>query len=859
MRQARPPMIMNFHCKAKPEEEMLIPSHILPQNMQNNFDVGLHFVALLKACAKEKLLHRGRALHIEIANSGLLNMNVFVGSALVNMYIKCGDFYKAQDVFDELPIRNVVTWNTLISGYAQQGHGKEALNCYDQMQRGGFTSNIVTFACVLKACTGLRALEKGQEVHTQIVNGGFLDKDTVVASALIDMYSKCGALVRAQEVFDELRVQSTESWTALISGYVQNECYEEALSCFEKMQLGGFPANISTFACILKACGNLGNLEKGLEIHAQVARGEWSEKSMVVENALIDMYAKCGALEKAQEVFKKLSAPNLVSWTELIAGFSQHGLGVEALFCSARLQVSGFSPDSVTYACMLKACGITKALEKGKRLHAQLVKDFTLEKDAIISCELIDMYGSCGALENAQGVFDKITIRDVVMWNVLIKGYNLCGHCEEALACFEEMRQGGFGPNETTFACVLESCGMVGALGKAHAIHAQLVRCSPLETDLRVANALVSMYAQCGALGKAQDIFNELPDQDIVSWNVLIAGYAEHGLGKEALNCYEQMKQSGISLNAITAACILKACGSVGALDKGEEIHARAAREGWLQDNNVIGNVLVDMYAKCGALKKAQDLLYELPTLDSLSWNTLISGCIQYGQDEDAFTYFEQMQLQGYNPDGVTFACVLKACGSRGAAFKGQEIHNQAIQYGLPTCGTMVLGTAVLVMYAKCGMLEESQYMFDKLLFRDVVSWSALMAGYAMIGKDDVLLNNFNDMLLEGIQPNLVTFTIVLQTCRRRGLVDKGQVYFEIMRNGYDLAPELEHYVCMVDLFASAGYLNKALALVEEKMDFTLWHTLLDACRKRGGANLGMWAFEQMVGPSARLPTLVPA
>ncbi|KAH7284770.1 hypothetical protein KP509_34G069900 [Ceratopteris richardii] len=762
------------------------------------------------------------------------------------MFVKCGELKKAQHVFDEFVDKNVVLWNSLLSGYALHGHNKEALACFEQMQRVSCLPNTVTYICILKACSSMRDLKKGQKIHSQIVNEGFLEKDTLMYSVLMDMYSKCKALDEVQELFNKIPVQSTDSWTALICAYVQCQCYEEALSSFEQMQQGGFSPNIATLTSIFKACGLLGCLEKGIEIHLHLVRIQWLEESIVASNALIDMYAKCGALSKAEEVFVKLPAPNLITWTELIAGCVNYGYGYDALIYSERLQLCGFSPDSVTYACILKACGNTEALERGKRIHARLVKDHALEEDPIIASSLINMYANCGALKNAQGVFGKLTTLDVVTWNVLIKGYVENGHHDLSFSCFKQMKEKGPLPNGTTVVCLLESCGVTGDLDKAEEVYAQVIRQNLLENDLLVGNSVVNVYVQCGDLQRAQEVFLALPAWNIISWNVLIAGYAEHGYSKISLYYYEQMKLAGFSPNTITIACTLKACGNILALDNGENIHAQVAKQVCIQsDDDMVINALVDMYARCGAHKRALQLHYQKPFQDATPWNAMISGCILHGQEEEAFNYFEQMQVQGYTPDEITFACILKACGSRGSVFKGQEIHSQVIQKGVSKL-SMVVGTALVVMYSKCGMLMESQYLFDRLPIQDVVSWTALMTGYAAMGKDDTVLKIFDDMLLDGIHPNPVTFTAVLQVCRRRGLVQTAEYYFEIMRTSYQLDPDLEHYICMVDLYSASGHLDKAIALVRKVSDPTLCHTLLDACKKQGAAKIGSWSFQQM-------------
>lgn len=597
----------------------------------------------------------------------------------------------------------------------------------------------------------------------------------------------------------------------------------------------------------LKACAKSKDLLTGSRIHNVVVQRGLLGKSVSLGNTLISMYAKCGALDKAQEVFDELPIRNLVSWNALITGYAQNRNGEDAFTCFQQMQLGGFSPDEVTFVCMLKACGSIQALERGQEIHAQIVREKLLQKSIVVANGLVDMYVKCGLLEKAQEVFDELLVRDTVTWNTLIAGYAYHGHGEEALHYFDLMQLRGFTPNAITFICALKACGNIGALDTAQEIHAQVLKERLLEKHIMIANTLVDMYAKCGALERAQAVFDELRVRDIVSWNALLVGYSQHGHGEKAVNCFEQMQHGGQYPNAFTLACILKACGSIGALGKGQEVHAHIVRERLLDTDFVIGNALVDMYAKCGSLEKAQEVFDELPYQDIVSWTALIGGYVQHYHGEKAFSCFEKMQLGGVSPNAVTFACILKACSSIGVPDKGQEIHTQIVREHVLERDVMV-GTALVDMYATCGMLAEAQELFDKLPMRDAVLWGVLIAGYAQLGEDKVVLNLFDKMIEERIEPNLFTFTIVLNTCCRKGLVHKAQEYFGPIRKSYGIIPTLEHHTCMVDLLGQVGDLDKAVEVIKEMpcaSDLRLWLTLLSACRKWGNWKIGRWVFEQ--------------
>ena len=388
-------------------------------------------IALLKACVKEKDLHQASIIHANIVKKGLLEKDRYLGNTLVSLYAKCGALSRAQQVFERLPVRNVVSWNALIAGYAQHEHScKQALTCFQRMQHHGVSPNAVTYVCILKACGSIGRATMGKEIHNTIVQKGLLETNILVGNTLVDMYAKCSAVAKARQVFEQLPCRTVVSWNALISGYTQCGNGEEALHCFEQMQQKGLSPDALTYVCILKACSS--NIQQGRQIHEQVIRcGFHTDKTVC--NALIDMYVKCGLILEAQDVFDKLPVRDVVTWNAIISGYVQQGRGEEALICFTCMQEEGFSPDVITLTCIVKACGSTGAIEKGKQIHDDIISKGLLGKHIVLGNALVDMYANNGALSEAKMVFNRIQGKDVVSWNTLITGYVENGFCEEAL------------------------------------------------------------------------------------------------------------------------------------------------------------------------------------------------------------------------------------------------------------------------------------------------------------------------------------------------------------------------------------------------------------------------------------------
>ena len=393
----------------------------------------------------------------------------------------------------------------------------------------------------------------------------------------------------------------------------------------------------------------------------------------------------------------------------------------------------------------------------------------------------------------------------------------------------------------------IKVCGKEKNLSKARRLHSKILQNNLIMKDVYVTTALVATYSKCGSLNRARELFDQLRVPNVVSWTTLIDAYTQHGLGKEAIECFKKMQNEGICPDAVTYICILKACSIVGSLEIGEDIDAEVRKQGLLQKDIALGNTLLDMYAKCGALEKAQELFDEVLVRDVSSWNVLISGYVLHEFYIEAISCFDKMQDDSFEPNAFTYACILKACGILGATHKGQDIHANIKVQGLVLQKDLVLCNALIDMYAKCGACANAQDMFDELRVRDVISWTTLMSVYAQHGEIKHVFRLFNQMISQGIIPTEVTFVVMMIACSHGGLVVDGQACFDIMINIYCLMPTMEHYSCMVDLFGRAGHFDKAVIMIEKVPPcdgLELWISLLGICQKWINVEIGRWAFE---------------
>eukprot|EP01018_Ginkgo_biloba_P025605 Gb_06568 [translate_table: standard] len=390
--------------------------HIL-QIMNRRVD-SVTYNCLLQLCTEKKALTEGKLVHAHM-NERRFIPDRFILNTLVNMYAKCGSLFEARLAFDQIPIKNVFSWNVMIEAYDRSGFAEEALALFHQMQQADIKPNSFTFTSVLPACGNLVALEQGMEIHEEIIRTG-LQSDVFVANALVDMYAKCGSIKCAREVFDKMPKQNVVSWTTMIAGYAHNGHHEEALNLFREMQLAGVKSSPNTFSSVLPACANLGALELGMEIHEEIIRSE-CQSNVFVESALVDMYVKCGSIEKARELFDKMHQRNTVSWNAMIGGYAMHGDAKEALKLFEQMQRSGMNPDHVTLVCVLFACSHAGLVNEGWRYFDCMNQSYHITPAMKHYVCMVDLLGRAGRLDEAQDFINKMPLKpDATVWKCLL-------------------------------------------------------------------------------------------------------------------------------------------------------------------------------------------------------------------------------------------------------------------------------------------------------------------------------------------------------------------------------------------------------------------------------------------------------
>jgi pentatricopeptide repeat protein len=328
----------------------------------------------LKACGNTRAAGIGQEIHDKIVMRGLLKTDIALGNALVDMYVKCGMLAKAQEVLKELPTNNVISWSSLIAGYACQGDGQEALKCFEQMQNEGLSPNPVTFISILKACGSLGAIDRGKQIHDDVLSRGLLHKDVLLGTALVDMYAKCGFLTRAREVLEELLGRDVVSWNALISGYAEHGHCHEALVCFNQMHGEGLSPNVVTFLAVLTACSHSGLLDEAQILFGNMT-GEYGFSPNVEHHTCMMGVLGCaGLFNNAISVIKAMPTSNYPGvWRALLGACRKWGnveLGKLAFDQALQLDTA----CAVVYVLMANIFASAGMKEDAERIEAMKVR-----------------------------------------------------------------------------------------------------------------------------------------------------------------------------------------------------------------------------------------------------------------------------------------------------------------------------------------------------------------------------------------------------------------------------------------------------------------------------------------------------
>ncbi|KAL9229167.1 hypothetical protein vseg_004663 [Gypsophila vaccaria] len=658
---------------------------------------------------------------------------------------------------------------------------------------------------------------------------------------------------------------------------------KEALTALDSIAKNGVKLKVDYFTKLLDYCIDVNSVELGREMHARLFMVDHND--IFVETKLVSMYAKCGSLSDARNVFDEMSERNLFTWSAMIGAYSREQRWSEVVRLFGLMMRDGVLPDGFLVPRILQSCGNCGDFETGRLIHSLVIRGGMMSLRRVNNA-LLTLYAKSCKLSFAEKLFGEMSERDIVSWNALISGYCQSGENGEALRLFNLMRDEG------------------------------------IEPDLLTWNVLIAGYSHAGDFDAAIGLMRKMRSSgtcpDVFTWTSLVSGLAQQNRVVEALELFREMLSVNVQPNGVTIASAVSACASTKSLEKGKALHSAAVKLG-VSDDCLVGNALVDMYSKCGELEmarkvfdmvrekdvytwnsmmggysqsgycgKAHELflrmmesevapnvvtwnvmisgyiqngdedqamdLFRLMGKDGIakpntsSWNALISGYLHNGRKNKALEIFRQMQHSSYRPNPVTILSILPAFDNLIASNQVKEIHAWVLRGNFDS--QMAISNSLIDIYAKSGNIEYSRIVFDRMSSRDIISWNSLIASYVLYGRSAEAISAFDQMIKERFRANKVTFASLLLAYSQAKMVENGKQVFYSLTEDHQIIPGPEHYFAMVELFGRSGRLKEAMEFIqsmETESDSSVWDALLTASRFHGSIAHVIHAGEQML------------
>lgn len=427
------------------------------------------------------------------------------------------------------------------------------------------------------------------------------------------------------------------------------------------------------------------------------------------------------------------------------------------------------------------------------------------------------------------------------------------------------MVESGVCADKFSFSLVLKACGRLGLVKEGLQVHGLLRKMGICRSDFYLQNSLISWYLRCGYAEFARQVFDRMPQRDSVSYNSMIDGYVKCGRAELARELFDGMpieKKNLVTWNSMIGVYARSKNGLRLAWDLFETMPKRDSvswntmmngciKCGELEDAYSLFNRmpkrdkiswanLIDGYSKSGSVDFARSLFDRMPERDPVSFNSMMAGYVSNGYSMEALEIFWQMKACNISPDITTLLIALSAVAQLGKIEMGLEVHRYLEENRFRLDGK--LGVALIDMYAKCGSVEKAAKVFEDTEERSVDHWNAMIGGFAIHGLGESAFLLLMEMERLSVKPDDITFIGALNACGHAGLVKEGLLCFELMRRVHKVEPKMQHYGCIVDILGRAGQIEEARRFVEEmpiEPNDVIWRTLLSACKNHKKIDIG--------------------
>ncbi|KAF3630714.1 putative transcription factor GTE4-like [Capsicum annuum] len=528
------------------EESMMVLRKLIRSGMDPSEST---FVGILAGFVGELDLILGEQVHGMVVKNGL-NFSVSMSNSLINLYAKCSDIRMAEKMFEDVPVKDVVSWNTMVGAMAKSERADRALVVFRKMCLSGVLPNDTTYVSALNCCSSQHFRLLGESIHAKVIQRKF-DSDVYVGSALLDFYVKCDKLDDANVCFDEISEKNVVSWNTLMLGY-SSKGSSYAISLLRQMIHSGCHPTEFSFSIVVKSSKLLEILQlHSMSIKMGYIDNDYVSSSLIssyaknssvddalkfvttndmpltvaASNVIANIYNRNGQFDKTQELFSDLENPDTVSWNILIAACSRNGDYEEVFELLGHMRIARVSPDKYTYVSLFSVCTKLCNLGLGSSLHGLIIKTDSNRCDTFVCNIMIDMYGKCGSLASSIKIFNEMTTRNVISWTAIVSALGLHGYAYNALEKFKEMDMTGIKPDKVAFVAMLSACRHVGLVKEGMELFGQMKGKYGIEPEMDHYLIAVDLLARYAYLREAEQLITGMPfPPNALIWRIFLEG-----------------------------------------------------------------------------------------------------------------------------------------------------------------------------------------------------------------------------------------------------------------------------------------------------------------------------------------------
>ncbi|KAG7598078.1 Pentatricopeptide repeat [Arabidopsis suecica] len=553
---------------------------------------------------------------------------VYTHNRKIDELIKSGNLVSAHEVFDGMSVRDVVTYNLLISGNSRNGCSLRAIEIYAEMISCGLRESASTFPSVLSVCSDEWFCREGVQVHCRVISLGF-GCNMFVRSALVGLYACLRLVDVALKLFDEMPERNLAVCNLLLKCFCETGESKQLFGVYRRMELEGVAKNGLTYCYLIRGCSNDPLLYVGKQLHSLVIKSGWDISNIFVANALVDYYSACGDLSGSKKSFNAVPEKVVISWNSIVSVCADYGSVLDSLDLFSKMQFWGKRPSIRSFMSFLNFCSRNSDIQSGKQIHCYVLKMGFDVSSLLVQSSLIDMYGKCNEIESSVLVYQRLPCLTLECCNSLMTSLMHCGITKDIIEMFGLMVDEGTGIDEVTLSIVLKAL----SLSLPESLHScTLVHCCAIKSgyaaDVAVSCSLIDAYSKSGQNEVSRKVFDELDSPNNFCLTSIINGYARNGMGRDCVEMLKEMDQKNLIPDEVTILSVLSGCSHSGLVEEGELIFDSLESKYGISPGRKLYACMVDLLGRAGLVEKAERLLLQARgDADCIAWSSLLQSC----------------------------------------------------------------------------------------------------------------------------------------------------------------------------------------------------------------------------------------